>query len=362
MNFMPLRYLFLLGLAGIFALPVPTGAQDQADGASQPPPAPVKVASVIEKQVARQVTLVGSVEAVATSVVAAEVGGVVEAFPAQEGRQIKKGAPLVHLKSRELALELKGRIAERERIQANLENAQKELDRVTRLRENNSIPQRSYDDALYAHRALAQSLLAAKSQIDTLSYRIEQKTVRAPFDGFVAAEHTQVGQWIQPGGAVVTLVDISRIRVTVDVPGRYAVQLQPGARVNVAITSLPGKKREGTIDAILPRGNAMTRTFPVRVVLDNPDFSIRSGMEAVSTFDLSARVTAKLVPKDAVVTAGDRSLVFRVADGRAFAVPVRVEGYHDAAAAVSGELSAGDKVVIRGNERLMPGQPVAVTD
>ncbi|BBO71296.1 cation efflux system (czcB-like) [Desulfosarcina alkanivorans] len=358
----PFRRLLILLLAVTMMLPVAGPCQEKSGGAPQRPPAPVTVVPVVNRQVARQVTLVGSVEALATSVVAAEVGGVVASFPAKEGRQVSRGDLLVRLKAHQLELELKGRAAERERIKANLENARKELDRVGRLRENKSLPQRTYDDALYAHRALAQALLVAESQIDTLAYRIEQKTVVAPFDGFVAAEHTQVGQWIQPGGPVVTLVDISRVRVSVDVPERYAVQMAPDARVRVAITSLAGDVREGTIDVILPKGDAMTRTFPVRVLFDNPGFSIKAGMEAVATFDLSERFSALMVPKDAVVTAGDRSLVYRVADAKAFAVAVAVEGYHDGLAAVSGDLEAGDMVVVRGNERLRPGQDVAAAE
>jgi len=352
---------FIFLLAATMALPVAGLAQEKSGAAAKRPPSPVTVMPVVEKQVSRQVTLVGSVEPVATSVVAAEVGGVVEAFPAKEGRRVKKGDLLVRLKTRELELELKGRVADRERIKANLENSQKELERVGRLRENNSLPQRTYDDALYSHRALSQELLVAESQIETLSYRIEQKTVTAPFDGFVAAEHTQVGQWIQPGGPVVTLVDISRVRVAVDVPERYAVQLYPDSRVQVTITSLAGDARNGKIDVILPKGDAMTRTFPVRVLFDNSDFAIRAGMEAMATFDLSGRFSALMVPKDAVVTAGDRSLVYRVNDGKAFPVSVTVEGYHDGLAAVAGDLKVGDMVVIRGNERLMPGQDVVFT-
>jgi RND family efflux transporter MFP subunit len=345
-------------LAAILFLPVPGLSQDKSE-APKRPPAPVVVVPVVEKQVSRQVTLVGSVDAVATSIVAAEVGGVVASFPGKEGRQVKKGDPLVRLKARELELERKGRVAERERIKANLENAAKELERVGRLRENKSLPQRTYDDALYAHRAMSQALLVAESQIDTLAYRIDRTTVTAPFDGFVVAEHTQVGQWIQSGGPVVTLVDISSVRVAVDVPERYAVQLLPESRVRVTIPSMAGEVRDGRIDVILPRGDSMTRTFPVRVLLDNSDFAIKAGMEAAATFDLSDRTTALMVPKDAVVTAGDRSLVYLVRDARAVAASVTVVGYHEGLAAVSGDLKAGDMAVIRGNERLMPGQDVA---
>lgn len=223
------RFIFLL--AATLALPVAGLAQDNSGAATQRPPPPVTVLPVVKKRVSRQVTLVGSVEAVATSVVAAELGGVVAAFPAREGRRVKTGDLLVRLKTRELELELKGRVAERERIKA-----------------------------------------------------------------------------------------------------------------------------------ILPKGDAMTRTFPVRVLLDNPGFSIKAGMEALVTFDLSDRFSALMVPKDAVVTAGDRSMVYRGYDGRAFPESVTVQGYHGGLAAVTGELTAGDLLVIRGNERLMPGQEVAASE
>ena len=345
-------------LAAILFLPVPGLSQDKSE-APKRPPAPVVVVPVVGKagfpagDPGRQRRCRGDQHRRGRG---GRGGGV---LPGQGGPAGQKGRPLVRLKARELELERKGRVAERERIKANLENAAKELERVGRLRENKSLPQRTYDDALYAHRAMSQALLVAESQIDTLAYRIDRTTVTAPFDGFVVAEHTQVGQWIQSGGPVVTLVDISSVRVAVDVPERYAVQLLPESRVRVTIPSMAGEVRDGRIDVILPRGDSMTRTFPVRVLLDNPDFAIKAGMEAAATFDLSDRTTALMVPKDAVVTAGDRSLVYLVRDARAVAASVTVVGYHEGLAAVSGDLKAGDMAVIRGNERLMPGQDVA---
>ena len=82
---------FTLLLVIMYALPSAVFSQDKPGAAPKRPPAPVTVVPVTEKQVARQVTLVGSVEAVATSIVAAEVGGVVAAFPTQEGRRVRKG-------------------------------------------------------------------------------------------------------------------------------------------------------------------------------------------------------------------------------------------------------------------------------
>jgi multidrug efflux pump subunit AcrA (membrane-fusion protein) len=81
-------------------------------------------------------------------------------------------------------------------------------------------------------------------------------------------------------------------------------------------------------------------------------------MEAIATFELGRKIKSILVPKDAIVPAGDDNLVFRVDQGKAFPVPVTINGYYGNDAAVKGGLEPGQQVVIRGNERLRPGQPV----
>ena len=83
-------------------------------------------------------------------------------------------------------------------------------------------------------------------------------------------------------------------------------------------------------------------------------------MEAIVTFNLTVKKNALLVPKDAVVTAGDTRMVFRVNDGKAMPLNVKILGYYDGNVAVEGSLQPDDQVVIRGNERLRPGQPVTV--
>ena len=321
---------------------------------------PVRVAKAEIRTVSDQISLVGTAEAIAKSTIASEVSGIVEYFPVKEGNYIKKGDLLVKLKSTGLKLTLKGAVAAREKSIANLEKAQKELARVTRLKDANSVAERKYDEALYSHRALSQELVQNNAKIEQLEYEIAQKKVLSPFSGFIAGEHTQVGQWVSAGGSVVTLIDLSKIRITVDVPERYAVLLPEKGRVAVNVKSIPGKPLSGRIYAILPQGNSESRTFPVRINLANPGFKIRSGMEVFVTFYLSRTRNALLVPKDSIVTSGEDKMVFSVADGKAVPVRVKVTGYFDGNVAVEGNLKPGDQVVIRGNERLRPGQAVKV--
>ena len=182
----------------------------------------------------------------------------------------------------------------------------------------------------------------------------------APFAGFVAREHTQVGEWINSGGAVVTLLNLGKIRITVDVPERYAVTLSGQSKVKVEIKSISNSRITGRISAILPQGDPTSRTFPVRIRLKNPKFKIKSGMEAIVIFSLRDKKKTLLVPKDAVVTAGNNRLVFSVMNGKARPVNVRILGYYDGNVAVAGNIKPGDQVVTRGNERLRPGQPVQI--
>ena len=169
-----------------------------------------------------------------------------------------------------------------------------------------------------------------------------------------------MGQWLNAGGPVVTLIDLGKVLITVDVPERYAVKLSEEADVDILIPSITDNRLPGKFYALLPQGNPSARTFPVRVQLGNPDATIKSGMEAVVTFNLKGKRQALLVPKDAIVGFGDTRRVITVAEGRAKPVTVQVLGYYEHNVAIEGNLKPGEPVVIRGNERLRPGQEVIV--
>lgn len=356
--FMAVSFL-IVGLE--FLIPASTLLAKDKDKTQGPPPAPVRVAAVEQKMVSEQVSLVGTTEAIAVSTVAAEVSGIVEKFPVKEGDFVKKGDLLVRLRSTALEIRLKGAVAAKEKVKANLQYAEKELDRYRKLKDANSVAARNYDEAFYNYQALSQELLAREADIEQLKYEIDRKKVAAPFTGFVAKEHTQVGEWIDLGGPVVDLVDLGKIKISVDVPEHYAVMIASQKEVKVRVKSVSDNLTVGKLDAILPQGDPDSRTFPVKITIENPGHKIKSGMEAMVTFNLSEQKDALLVPKDAVVTAGDSRLVFMVAAGKAVPIPVKILGYYDGDVAIEGNLVPGSQVIIRGNERLRPGQPVSVT-
>jgi len=358
----PMRAGLILQLIYIFLLVIVTVSHAQnSSQRPQPPAVLVRTIPVVKKMVSDQVSLVGTTEPIKASTVASEVSGIVDTFPVEEGDYIKKGALLAKLRSTDLDLRLKGAAAARDKIKAGLLLAEKELHRIKQLKVTDSIAEKKLDDTVYQHTALTQDLIRATSEVEGLAYEIDQKNVIAPFSGFVSKEHTQVGQWIPKGGAIVSLIDLRQIRITIDVPERYAIMLSPKSNVTIHIKSISNDPFSGQIYAVLPQGDMKARTFPVRILLNNPDFSIKSGMEVMVTLNLTEEKEALLIPKDAVVSSGNDKVVFAVQTGKAVSRVVEVLGYYGGDVAVKGDLIPGDQVVIRGNERLRSGQPVTIS-
>jgi RND family efflux transporter MFP subunit len=350
----------LAAFAILVGVGVPFAVASDNNVAQGPPPSPVEVVPVAEEMVSEQVTLVGTTEPKIKSIIAAEVEGLVESFPVKEGDYVKKGAVLVRLGSTDLTIRLKGAIASKEEAKARYRFAQGELTRNEKLKKTNSIAAKRYDEALYEFQALEQQVLRHKAAIEELKDSIRKTTVTAPFSGFIAQEHTEVGEWVEKGGSVVTLVALSLLRITVDMPERYVTEISDNNAVQVVVGAYRSEPFPGTISAILPEGNPDSRTFPVKIDVENPDLKLKGGMEARVTFNLGSKMKTLLVPKDAVVAANGGRLVFVVNSGTAHPVNVKIVGTYGVNVAVDGLLKPGDRVVIRGNERLRPGQAVTV--
>ena len=112
--------------------------------------------------------------------------------------------------------------------------------------------------------------------------------------------------------------------------------------------------------AIIPRGNIATRTFPVKIRIDNAD-SLFEGMEARVRLPIGQTMKTLMVPRDALLRLSDETVVAAVIDAKAVIIPVQVLGYRGTKAGINSQkVSTGMKVVVKGNERLRGGQPVMI--
>ncbi len=323
--------------------------------------APVKVEKIVKKTVRPFITLIGTAEPYRRSTVASEIEGLVTDFSAKLGKSIEKGEILAEIEGTPLFLDLKYAEASLAEASENYKNALSELRRTEELFKKRSISNRQYDVAMYRANALKQKIRALEIKIEAIKYDIGRCSIKAPFPGFVVEEHTQVGQWLRKGGAVVTIVDMDPILVTVPVPDRYIYFIESGQRVDLAFEFLPDKKnRKGKVRSIIKKGDEKARTFPVQITVTNKGFSILEGMSSGVRFPVGKSFQSLLVNKDAVVSSSDRHSIFIVKDGKAQMISIKKGQAYGSRVVIEGEASAGDQVVVEGNERLRPGQEVRI--
>ncbi|MDW7710566.1 MAG: efflux RND transporter periplasmic adaptor subunit [Deferrisomatales bacterium] len=337
-----------------------SNAQQDAPKPPGPPPALVVTAPVEMGLVKPGVSLVGSVQARAESLVAAEVAGLARQVEARRGRVVRQGDVLVVLRDAELDEELESARAEARLAEAELEKARADRARAEDLVRKQVAPQEALDSARRDAQVWEQRVAKAHAAVRLLEDRVSRQTVRAPFDGVVVEEHTEVGEWVPKGGPVARVADLAAVLVRVPVPEQYIVEVAEGQVVPVRLDALGGTEFQGSIRAVIPAGDPQARTFPVEVEVQNPQRLLRAGMTARVVLQLGESRRELLVPTDALVPRGMRTLVYAVVDGAAVEVPVEVVGYQGDRAAVQGALPPDAPVIVRGNERVRPGQPVRV--
>ena len=327
-----------------------------------PPATPVKVAQISKIDIAPQVQLIGTAQPKLTSLVASDIEGLVEEFGVSEGDFVKKGAILARLRDRLLQINLKGAKANKADTEAQLRRARTDLKRSSDLLASETIADKQYTDDLAEVESLEARVRRLEAEIEHNQDSIAKKTIRAPFSGFVIKEHTQVGEWVEKGGPIVNMADLSSIEVVIDVPERYIPRLVLGGSTQVQVDALNPEKFTGKIAAIIAVGDSASRSFPVKVSVDNPNNRIKGGMLCRVSLAIGKSSSVLAVPKDAVVNMGQQHLVFVVREGVVQPLTVQLGDTSDSMIEVTGPIKAGMQVVTRGNERLRPGQPVKIIE
>lgn len=344
----------------------PAAAQAQA----APQATFVHVDQVREEPLAQTAPVVGRLVACRAGVLASRVSGPVAEINAEVGDRITKGGIVA-------VLDQKRALAERDLQAARVAEAQaalgaakaevnlrrQELDRLEGLRRSPAFSKGQFSDKQQevamatGEVAKAEAALAsARAELRVADLFVEHTEIRAPYDAAVTQRHTEVGAYVDPGAPIVSLVDDHCLEIEVDIPQFRVVGLKPGMTVRFTLDGQSGTAR---VRAIVPQENALTRTRTARFVPQVDDLSGLAANQSV-TIEVPAgsRRDVLTVPKDAVIARGGGSVVFVVEDGKAELRSVRLGEAVGNHFEVLDGLTKGDTVVVRGNERLRPGQAV----
>jgi membrane fusion protein (multidrug efflux system) len=338
----------------------PVAAPQSPNPEKGPPPALVEVAPVEEQVVTATTTLVGTGEPWLETVVASEESGLVSGMLIEEGDRVSRGQTLCEQDTTQLKLRIEAAQADLAEAKVLSAQAEKEWKRQKRLFAINSISEKAYEDAQFEAEAARNRVAGSKATLGALQDQLENREIKAPLSGYVVVRHCLVGQWLGEGEPVATLVVPDPILFRVPVPERYVTFINKGDPAQVTFDALPGRTFQGKIFAVIPRADDAARTFPVRIEISNADGEIKSGMLGRATLRLGKPQKALLVPKDALVLSSRGKAVYVVEKQAARLVPVNTGAEHGPLIEVQGDLQAGSQVVVRGNERLRPGQPLKI--
>jgi RND family efflux transporter MFP subunit len=252
---------------------------------------------------------------------------------------------------------------------AQLALANQELERLERLRRSAAFSVAKYQDKLRDverfKSALAEARAKAdqaKAQLRMADINLHNAQIRAPFDGVITQRHVDVGNYVSVGNKVITVLNDESLEVEAEVPANRLGGLGP--QVEIEARSEFGAPFKATVRAIVPEENALARTwlvrFTPRFTADNKN--IAANQSVILHIPAGAPRIAITVHKDAITQRRGQRVVF-VADGEQKKVSMRPVDLGDAFGArfeVLAGLRPGDKVVVKGNERLRAGQEIRV--
>jgi RND family efflux transporter MFP subunit len=324
-----------------------------------PRPALVELAPLTKGEVNRLQNFVGTLYFNQKSNLASETNGKVLKVYFESGDKVKKGTLLVTLESSILDQNIRASKASLKEAEANYQRSAKDLKRYKTLLADQSIARSEYDSVAFATRGFKSRTEALKATLQAQLVEKKKKRIYAPFDGIVTAKNVEVGEWVNTGATVAQVVNPYLADINIDIPEKFLQSVKVKDEVNVLVAS---KEYQGRVKAIIPIGNKNTRTFPLKVTVKS-DEVLYEGMEANIKLPNVQLENALLIPRDGVIKRFGQQIVFTDANSMAMMIPVSIVGYFkDKVAIESPMLKEGMPIVVKGNERVFPNQPLQATN
>jgi RND family efflux transporter MFP subunit len=357
----------------------------------------VQVEPAQVRDVRRQVDVVGTLAAREEVVVSAEVEGRVSRLVHDLGDRVDAGTPLIELDQEKLQYRAEaqqaalaqalarygasgsGDLPPLEKVPnvvstaAQMADAQQQLDRAKNLASRNLIArsdldtaQTRYDTAKAAHDQALASARQLRADIDSQSssLRLAQRNlrdavIRAPFDGYVAERLVSQGQYLQPQAPVMRIVRLHPLKVTAEVPEKFAPWIETGREMAVRVDAFPQQSFSGRVVRIAPAVNLKSRAFAIEGEVPNPDGKLKPGTFArvqITTDHVDRAVT---IPIGAVQSRYGTNRVFLVKDGQLAGREVVLGDRLGDRVEVAQGLPAGTTIVANDVEQLADGMRVA---
>ncbi len=346
---------------------------------AEQPPALVGIDAVVEQAMQQTMPVLGRLVALHSGVVAARTAGPVANIKVEVGNHVEKGTVVAVLDQARLKEQVELQIADikvakAQKITAlaHRKLARKELARLEKIRKSPAFTQSLYDVqqkvlevALSTIKEAEARILRAEAYLRLARIELRDSTILAPYTGVITQRHTSEGAWLTLGDPVVSMVDHLQMEIEAQVPAEHIIGIQVGHSVSFQLNINGNTHYQAQVRAIIPEQNPSSRTLPVRF---QPQFNDQTSQQLALNqsvtllLPVQSGASVLTVHKDAVLHTPQGTQVFVVQDGVASPRSVELgEAIGQRLQVISG-LTLNEQVVIRGNERLRPGQAVQSHD
>jgi HlyD family secretion protein len=396
-----------------FTIPREAPASPPAAKTNAPPPRPVSLVELKSGNGARQVQLLGQVEASERATLRSRTEGAVQNIFVNPGDRIRAGQTIMTLDNtdQQLALtEAQARLAQEKSQLARLEvgtrpeiidqrraavrsakareqEARDNLRRTSELVTEGAVSQRllvessanvdeAHGDLLSAEAALAEAqagptreeiaaqkatVSAAQAVVSQAKLAVSRTRIVADSVGVIQTRQVSPGDFLKSGDAIATLVSSNNLDIFLELPEDLSGKIKPGQPIALSTRALDEWQGRATITAVVPSADAVSRRQRVRVRLATPPSGLLPGMAVEGTLTLRAQTAGFVVSRDALTRRQNQWWVFTIADKKAKPHVVQLVADMGLDVAITGDtLRAGDRIVLKGGDGLRAGMPVKV--
>ncbi len=334
---------------------------------------PVEVDPVALVSVNETVSVFGRLVSQRSGTIDSSVAGLVQSIHARVGDRVEIGQVVATLDSSTLELHRKTAETRAEvamwtikRRTTELELAEQQEERLSKLQLSAATTKAQHEDSVLLLQAARESLGQAKAsqqlalrELDLASHQLSNSQIKAPYDGVIVEQFIEEGQYAGVGTRIVRIVADRSLEIEADIPYRYVGSLKVGDLIYAQFDD--GTQFEATVRTFIPEEHASTRTRAVRFAFEIGDSTtLAINQNVVVEIPISKEREALTVHKDAIITQGGNHIVYVVADDTAVPRIISIGNAVQNRFEVTSGLSVDDMVVIRGNERLSPGQKITI--
>ena len=329
--------------------------------AQQRPPARVVTAPVEEHELRLTTHMVGVLRFIRVTELAAELEGLITTHNFDTGWTVKQGDLLAQLNTDFIAKDIEVSRSEISEVAAEVEKLARELSRLESLKRDNLASRSAYDEAFYSHKVLVTRRDTLERKLERMQLSLEKSSVRAPFDGIVLEKKKELGDWVDKGEALARIGSSEGVQVIVPVSEKLLPFQQNGAGFDITIPALD-RQFSGRLSGVVPFAEVRSKSVYLKITLPYEAGMIEN-LSAEVEVPASEPRRLRLIPRAALVQAQGGDIIYVVQDGKAASLPVNiVTRSGDAIAVDNVDITAGMQVIVDGNDRLQPGQPVQVVE